>query len=96
MTAKVDDDKCIGCRICVGECPEGMEMDGRLAKVKDEAAESCPRNAIIIGNNSNPEENQDLSSGGPGTNLGGRGKGRGLRNGSNRGNGKGRSKGRRR
>ena len=55
MKPKVDKNKCIGCGICVGVCPEGMKMVDGKAEIKDEnaeclkdAASSCPKGAIIL------------------------------------------------
>ena len=54
---KVDQDKCIGCGMCAGLCPESFAMnhDGKAEVVKDEvtdctknAAEGCPVGAISI------------------------------------------------
>jgi ferredoxin len=50
---KVDEKKCVGCGACASICPEGFELKGGKAKVKnqkadcvDEAIESCPVSAI--------------------------------------------------
>jgi ferredoxin len=59
MKAKVDRDICIGAAMCVGTAPEVFELDNEgLSKVVDpdagdddllqEAAESCPVQAIIL------------------------------------------------
>jgi ferredoxin len=60
MKAKVDADLCIGCGLCVSECPEVFKMadDKAVAfvavapKAAEEsckkAAEDCPVTAIII------------------------------------------------
>lgn len=54
---KVDQNKCIGCGMCAGMCPETfiMNHDGKAEVVKDEitdcaknAAESCPVSAISV------------------------------------------------
>jgi len=54
---KVDDDKCIGCGLCAGRCPETFQMnlDGKSEVVKDEvtpcakeAAADCPAGAISV------------------------------------------------
>jgi len=52
---KVDKNKCIGCGTCADICPDGFELSGGKAKVKDakakcikEAADSCPVGAIKI------------------------------------------------
>jgi ferredoxin len=61
MRAKVDEDTCTGCGLCVDICPEVFEMDGDVARAKvgdvpedleecaEEAAESCPVEAIEVG-----------------------------------------------
>lgn len=52
---KVNQNKCIGCRLCVSTCPEVFEMDDSgKARVKEqkklpcvkEAIDSCPTDAI--------------------------------------------------
>ncbi len=50
---KIDTEKCIGCGTCTAVCPEGFEMAGAKAKVKnpkakcvDKAVSSCPVDAI--------------------------------------------------
>lgn len=55
MKVKIDESKCIDCGICEGICPEGFEVIGGKARVKNEnascvqqAAKSCPRGAIIL------------------------------------------------
>lgn len=54
---KVDKDKCIGCGLCAGMCPETFQMDlnGKSEVIKDEvtdcaksAADSCPVEAISV------------------------------------------------
>ncbi len=49
----IDKEKCIGCGACSANCPEGFEMSGDKAKVKnpnakcvDAAIEGCPTDAI--------------------------------------------------
>lgn len=61
MKARVDQDTCIGCGLCVEMCPDVFEMDDDLAKVHADpvpvgaeddcrkAAEGCPVEAIVIG-----------------------------------------------
>jgi ferredoxin len=58
MRVTVDEDTCIGCGLCVEECPEVFEMNDDKARVKvdevpedvtescKEAAENCPVEAI--------------------------------------------------
>lgn len=55
MRVRVDQNKCIGCRICIGICPEGIEVVNGKARIKDEsanclkdAADACPMKAIIF------------------------------------------------
>ncbi|MFP4165183.1 MAG: ferredoxin [Chitinispirillaceae bacterium] len=61
MKASVDQDTCIGCELCPSICPEVFKMeDDGLAHIiteevpsdaettAEEAAESCPVNAINI------------------------------------------------
>lgn len=60
MKAKIDEDLCTACELCVDTCPEVFEMGDDVAVVKvdvvpadaeddaKEAAESCPAEAIII------------------------------------------------
>jgi len=57
---KIDKNLCIGCRRCVNICPQGFEMVNGKAQIKDEnvscifeAANICPREAIIIAENKN-------------------------------------------
>ncbi|MEW5951591.1 MAG: ferredoxin [Elusimicrobia bacterium] len=57
MKASVDKDTCIGCGLCVNDCPEVFEMQGDKAVVKSDvpagkedscktAAANCPVQAI--------------------------------------------------
>ena len=56
--AKVDQNICIGCGLCVNICPEGFELDDEgkasftgeecRAEAIDEAAEECPVAAITV------------------------------------------------
>ena len=60
MKAIVDQDTCTGCGLCTEDCPEVFEMDGEVARAKDDevpeaavekcrqAAEDCPVEAISI------------------------------------------------
>jgi len=60
MTAKIDENLCTGCGLCVDTCPEVFEMGDSVAIVKGdivardieaktrEAAESCPVEAILV------------------------------------------------
>lgn len=61
MKVKVDQEKCIGCGLCVNLCPDVFEFDaGNKSKVKEgadfeknekcvkEAGQSCPVAAIEI------------------------------------------------
>lgn len=94
--ARIDRERCIGCAICAGICPEGIEMRDGKAAIKDQkaaclkdASESCPQGAILL---------DDKGSSGPGSNPDrvynqggwGRGSGQGRGMGSGRGRGLGR------
>ena len=60
MKVKVDEDKCIGCALCVQTCPKVFKMQGEKALVyvksipEDvqnicaQARDECPVNAITI------------------------------------------------
>ncbi len=60
MQAKVDEDLCTGCELCVTTCPEVFEMEDDKAIVKKnpvpseaeencrKATEECPVEAIIL------------------------------------------------
>ena len=60
MKVSVNKEDCVGCGLCVDDCPDIFEMSEDVAVVKaeevpenlvnavKEAAESCPVDAIII------------------------------------------------
>lgn len=60
MKVKIDEDLCTACELCVDICPDVFEMGDDVAVVKadtvpadleddvNEAAESCPAEAIIV------------------------------------------------
>lgn len=102
---RIDETGCVGCGICANICPEGIEIAGGKARIKNEnaeclkdAANACPRGAIILGGEkaeSNKEDsinkgfNQGFGSG-QGRGMGaGRGLGIGPRDGRGRGRGGG-------
>jgi len=54
---KVDKNKCVGCGMCAGMCPETFQMDlngksevvnGAVTDCAKNAAESCPVEAISL------------------------------------------------
>ena len=110
MKARIDKTKCVGCGVCVGICPEGIEMVGETAEIKDEnagclkdAANECPQEAIILNeqdskNKTDKTYDQEYKQGrriGQGRGMGA-GKGRGLGIGPRDGRGGGRGGGGRR
>ena len=65
---KIDKERCIGCGICQEICPSGFEVINGKSNVKDgnadciqQAAEACPKNAIILddSSDSNSSGNSD-------------------------------------
>ncbi len=56
MVAKVNNDECVGCGICVDACPaEAIKMDGDFAVVDadlctecEACIEECPNDAIVM------------------------------------------------
>ncbi len=96
----IDERKCIGCSVCVGICPDGFEMNGEKAVVKNanascisDAMTSCSVGAIMTGTASDDgveaKQQQDTSRG-AGRGMG-KGTGRGLGRGPKDGRGQGRS-----
>ncbi len=58
MKVRVDEDKCIGCGVCVNSCPEVFELndDNKAIVLEDadfdscdldEAIDNCPTDAIV-------------------------------------------------
>jgi len=114
MKFKIIKENCVGCGVCESICPEGIKMVNGIAEIKDEnaecleeAAQRCPRNAIIISEaenletkNKTPDYNQENWIGqnsGQGNGQGGgfgRGIGRGQRRGIGGGFGRGQGQGR--
>jgi len=88
---EIDEKRCIGCGICQNVCPEGFEVSGGKAHVRNEnadcigrAAGSCPRSAIITENAFPQSDPQRDFPGGFGRRMG-KGRGRGARGGMGRG-----------
>lgn len=99
---EIKKDRCVGCGICKNVCPDGIEIINGKATIKNEksdcleqAADACPRNAIIIDEKSDRSLEKNIKQdyrAGQGRGLGagnGRGLGRGPRDGRGRGRGGG-------
>ncbi len=91
---KINEETCSGCALCVRVCPQGFDMLGRIAKVKNQEAnciekaiEVCPVDAIYEENNEASEIHEDPRTG-TRIHAGERHPGRGLGKG-NRGKGSG-------
>jgi len=97
MKARIDKTKCVGCGICAGICPEGIEMVGEIAEIKDEnagclkdAADACPQEAIIFNGGKSDNKTDKTIKQNYGQGMGrGAGKGRGLGRGPRDGRGGG-------
>lgn len=100
----VDENRCIGCGICANICPAGIEIVDGKAVIKNEntdclkdAAEACPRNAILLNRKRFDDKEADNKPMGFGQGRGmgqgfGRGKGLGSRDGRGMERGMGRRK----
>ena len=109
MKASIDKNKCTGCGICIRECPNGIEIVDKKARIKDEnadclkaAANACPIGAILLEKeNEKTELDKDTKTEfnqGYGQRIGqgrglGAGRGRGLGIGPRDGRGQGRGGG---
>lgn len=97
---KIIKEECVGCGVCADICPDGIEMVDGKAKIKDEnadclkeAANACPRKAIMIDEETDKKQELNNSSFGFGQGTGkgiSRGFGRGLGPRDGRGMGRGR------
>jgi ferredoxin len=102
---EIKKDLCVGCSICKNICPDGIDVINGKASIKNEnskclkqAADACPRNAIILdekSNNSLNRNTQQQYQKGQGRGIGA-GRGRGLGGGPRDGRGQGRGGGGRR
>lgn len=98
--SRIDRERCIGCGICAGICPDGIEMKEGKASIKNEkaaclkeAASSCPRGAIALEGDGNKDttkgtEDSDRNYN-QGRGFGQGGQGRGMGAGRGRGMGMG-------
>jgi ferredoxin len=100
--ARIDEARCAGCGICAGVCPEGIEMSGGKARIRNEkaaclrdAANACPTGALMLNEAmaGNKDAGTEFSQGyGRGRGMGA-GRGRGLGIGPRDGRGQGRGGG---
>jgi ferredoxin len=103
---KINQNKCIGCGICQSVCPEGFEIIGGKARIKDDKAdciqqaiEACPRNVITL--DESQEQSKSISNENLERSMGqrigfGRGNGQGMGQGRGQGRGSEFGKGRNR
>ncbi len=94
---RIIQEECVGCGVCANICPDGIEMVNGKAKIKNEkaeclkeAADACPRNAILL--DGKDSGNKELKNNPLGFGQGrgkGAGKGRGLGLGPRNGRGMG-------
>jgi len=117
MKVRIVEENCVGCGICESICSEGIEMVRGVAKIKnenaeclEEAAQRCPRNAIVLRDAQENQESKNKTSdynqenwigqnsgqgrGTGGSFGGGQGGGRGQGQGRGMGRGFGRGQGR--
>jgi len=97
--ARIDKERCAGCGICAGMCPDGIEMKGGKAVIKNEragclkdAAGACPKGAIVFDEGAADRDAGKDSSRGYGQGGWGQGSGQGRGMGSGRGRGLGSSR----
>lgn len=65
LTPKVSEEKCVGCGICAGVCPQGnIKMEGGKARCGGECTQClacvhfCPHQAMELGKRGTPKEHQ--------------------------------------
>lgn len=106
---KIDQERCVGCGICVNVCSEGIEIIDGKARIKNQNADclknavnACPRGAILIDeeetenkdtNNPNLDHNQSHWTGQGAGQSEGFGMGRRFNQGRGMGKGMGRGRG---
>jgi ferredoxin len=93
---RIDDARCVGCGICAGICPEGIELKEGKASIKNgeagclkDAAAACPRGAIMLEGGRDTDKSTEGDSNRNYDQGWGFGQGRGMGAGRGRGMGMG-------